>query len=125
MGPIAKYSAVNLLPELKIDAARWSRIPEEQVIASAVKAIEARGTKVFRIKDGLQALAKIKKIIPPETEVMNGSSTTLIEIGYQQLMESGEHEWKDLHKVVISENNAQERNAIRRKSVTADFFLSS
>ena len=39
-------------------------------------------------------------------------------------MESGEHEWKDLHKVVISEDNALERNEIRRKSVTSDFFLS-
>jgi L-lactate utilization protein LutB len=124
VGPISKYSAVNLLPELKIDAARWSHIPEEQVIASTVKAIEARGIKVFRIKDGLQALAKIKKIIPPEAEVMNGSSTTLIEIGYQKLMESGEHGWKDLRKVVTSENNALERNELRRKSVTSDYFLS-
>jgi hypothetical protein len=29
-----------------------------------------------------------------------------------------------LHKVVISENNVQKRNEIRRKSVIADYFLS-
>ncbi len=124
MGSITKYSAVNLLPDLKVDAARWSRIPEEQVIALAVKAIETNSVKVLRVGDGLQALAVIQTLIPPGAEVMNGSSTTLIEIGYQQLMESGEHKWKDLHKVVVSEDNALERNEIRRKSVTSDFFLS-
>jgi L-lactate utilization protein LutB len=124
VGQITKYSALNLLPELNIDAARWSRIPDEQVIASTVSAIEARGIKVLRTKDGIQALAKIKNLIPPEAEVMNGSSTTLIEIGYPQLMESGEHGWKDLRKVITSENNAMERNELRRKSVISDYFLS-
>ncbi len=78
----------------------------------------------MRVQDSTQALAKIKEIIPPGAEIMNGSSTTLIEIGYTQLLETNEHGWKDLHKVVISENNILERNEIRRKSVTAEFFLS-
>ena len=76
------YSAANLLPELQVDAARWSRIPAEEDIASSVKAIEARGIKVLRVQDGRQALARIKELIPAGSEVMNGSSTTLIEIGY-------------------------------------------
>lgn len=124
MGINTKYSAINLLPELKIDSVRWNRVPVEQDISSAIKAIEPRGIKVLRVKDGRQALVKVKEIIPPGAEIMNGSSTTLIEIGYQQLMDSGEHEWKDLHKMVDSENNAIIRNEIRRKSVTADYFLS-
>jgi hypothetical protein len=78
----------------------------------------------LRVQDGVHALSTLKEIIPPGAEVMNGSSTTLIEIGFQQLIESGEHEWNDLHKVVISENNVQKRNEIRRKSVIADYFLS-
>jgi L-lactate utilization protein LutB len=124
MGITTKYSAVNLLPELIIDPARWNRIPLEEDISSVTKAIETRGIKVLRVQDGPQALAKIKEIIPPGAEVMNGSSTTLIEIGYQQLMDNGEHEWKDLHKVVTSINDAKERKEVRRKSVTADYFLS-
>ncbi|HOT06476.1 MAG: hypothetical protein A4E45_00622 [Methanosaeta sp. PtaB.Bin039] len=119
-----RYSAVKLRAELDVDAAKWSRVPEEPIIASATGAIEARGIKVLRQKDGVQALAKIKELIPPGAEVMNGSSTTLIEIGYQQLLESGKHEWKDLHKAITSENNAFARNELRRKSVASEYFLS-
>jgi hypothetical protein len=124
MQSLTKYSAVNLLPELKIDAGKWSQIPTEEVITSTAKAIEDRGIEVLRVQDGNQALAKIKDLIPPEAEVMNGSSTTLIEIGYQELIDSGEHKWKDLHRIVASESNPQERNELRRKSVASDYFLS-
>jgi L-lactate utilization protein LutB len=85
------YSAANLLPELEIDTARWSRIPAEQVIASSAAAIGARGIMVLRAKDGLEALARIKELIPAGSEVMNGSSTTLIEIGYSDLLKSEQH----------------------------------
>ncbi len=124
MGKTTKYSASNLLPELKLDSKRWNAIPREEVIISTVRSIGARGIRVLRVQDGSQALAKIKEIIPSGAEVMNGSSTTLIEIGYQELLDSGRHDWKDLHRMVISENDAKKRNEIRRKSVSADYFLS-
>ena len=50
--------------------------------------IEARGIKVLRVQDGSEALARIEELIPPGAEVMNGSSTTLIEIGYLDLLKS-------------------------------------
>jgi L-lactate utilization protein LutB len=86
------YSAANLLPELQVDAAKWSRIPAEQDIASSVKEIEARGIKVLQVEDGREALVKIQEIIPSGAEVMNGSSTTLIEIGYPDLLKRNEEE---------------------------------
>jgi hypothetical protein len=55
---------------------------------------------------------------------MNGSSTTLIEISYQDLLENEQYNWRNLHKIVTSENDAAKRNEIRRKSVTAEYFLS-
>ncbi len=119
-----EYSAANLLPELQVDAKRWSRIPSEQDIASSVKAIEARGVEVLRARDGPEALARIKDLIPQGSEVMNGSSTTLIEIGYTDLLESKQHNWIDLHELVTSEDDVYKRYEIRRKSVTAEYFLS-
>ena len=120
----SKFSAINLLPKLNLDTEKWNRIPEEQVIASTVKAIEERGIQVERLPDGKQALARIRELIPPGSEVMNGSSTTLIEIGFQELMDSGKHEWKNLKLAVTSEGDAQKRARIRRKTVTSDYFLS-
>ena len=124
MAKATPYSAVNLLPELKVDGTKWNRRPAEPEIESTIKAMGARGINVSRVRDGLQALERIKEIIPPGAEVMNGSSTTLIEIGYQELMDGGRHRWSDLHKVVFSEEDARKRNEMRRKSVTAEYFLS-
>lgn len=124
MVKIAEYSAVNLLPGVKVDSERWCRMPSEEVIASSVQSIEKRGIKVLRVKDGEGALAKIKEMIPSGAEVMNGSSTTLVEIGYMDLISGGYKGWKDLRNVVTSENDKEKRNELRRKSVTAEYFLS-
>jgi len=124
MDTATKYSAVNLLPELKIDAAKYNRIPSEEEILSCVKAIQARGIDVIRVDNGIQALDTIKTIMPPHAEVMNGSSTTLIEIGYQEFLENGIHTWRDMHKIVTSENDPIKRYEIRRKTVIVDYFLS-
>lgn len=120
----SKYSAATLLPQLDLDTEKWNRIPEEKVIAATVKAVEERGVQVERLADGSQALARIRELIPPGSEVMNGSSTTLIEIGFQELMDSGKHEWNNLKLAVTREDDAQKRARIRRKTVTSDYFLS-
>jgi len=54
----------------------------------SVAALEKNNIKVIRVRDGVTALEKIKALIPPGSEVMNGASTTLIEIGYEDLMNS-------------------------------------
>jgi L-lactate utilization protein LutB len=124
MGKITKYSTINLLPELKVDAAKWNRMPSEQEIVSTVKAVESRGIRVLRCQDGQKCLAILKELIPPGSEVMNGSSTTLIEIGFVELLESNQHAWKDFHQAITSEADAQKRDALRRKSVASEYFLS-
>ncbi len=122
---ITKYSAVNLLPELKVNPEKWNRMPSEDIIASATRAIKEKGNiSVIRVENGSAALAKIEEIIPPGSEVMNGSSTTLIEIGYEDLLNSGKPSWKDLHKAVTSVEDVAKRADVRRKAVTAEYFLS-
>jgi len=124
MNKITQLSAQNILPKLALDPAKWNRIPSEDDIAQTVKSIEARGVQVIRVQNGIQALSKIRELIPPGSEVMNGSSTTLIEIGYQDLLENEQHNWRNLHKIITSENYGAKRDEIRRKSVTAEYFLS-
>jgi len=55
---------------------------------------------------------------------MNGSSTTLIEIGFEDYIAGGKAGWKLLHKEINDENDAAKRADLRRKSVTADYFIS-
>ncbi len=124
MGAITQFSAVHLIPEAKVDPDRWNRMPPEEVIFQTVKQIEKRGITVIRVNTAEEALEKIKKRIPPGSSVMNGSSTTLIEIGYQDLQERGNTGWIDLHANITATDDSERREELRRKSVTADYFLS-
>ena len=125
MAGTTKYSSTNLLPGLSLDPARWNRKISEPEIASTSKAVLNNGNiEVIRVKDGRQALDKIKNLIPSGSEVMNGASTTLAEIGFLDYLKSGEHNWVDLHTAVTSENDEQKRAELRRRSVIAEYFVS-
>ena len=89
MAKITQYSAVNLIPEAGVDPKKWNTIPSSEVVEKTVHAIERRGIKVIAAADSEEALSILKNIVPPGAEVMNGSSTTLIEIGYEELISHG------------------------------------
>ena len=55
---------------------------------------------------------------------MSGSSTTLIEIGYEDFIKNGQSKWNNLHDTILSENDDEKRLELRRKSVAADYFIS-
>jgi len=124
MASETQYSAVRLMAEAKVDAAKWNRIPFAKDVAETVKAVQNRGIQVMLAENGARALLIIQSLIPPGSEVMNGSSTTLIEIGYEDLLKSGKAGWKDLHSVITAENDEKKRAELRRKSVAADYFVS-
>ncbi|HLC98901.1 MAG TPA: LUD domain-containing protein, partial [Candidatus Nanoarchaeia archaeon] len=74
-----------------MDKEKWSRMPEEETIKDTIKAIKSRGVNVILVENREAALNKLKEIIPAGAEVMNGSSTTLDEIGFVDLLSSGKH----------------------------------
>jgi L-lactate utilization protein LutB len=119
-----QYSATNLLAEAHVDSEKWNQLPPDNEVAQTVEAIAQRGIAVVRAKNGKIALEILEDLIPPEAEVMHGSSTTLVEIGYEAYVNSDESRWKDLHRAIVAENDEEKRRALRRKSVTAEYFIS-
>jgi len=99
-------------------------MPSDDEVAKTIKAIEKRGVKVIQAESGQHALEILKTIIPLGATVMSGSSTTLIEIGYEDFIKKGQSKWNDLHDTILSENDDEKRYELRRKSVTADYFIS-
>ena len=124
MAGLTQFSAVNLLPDVQVDQTRWNRIPTEEVVAETAYAVGKRGIRVIRAKDRQEALDTLSRLIPRGADVMNGSSTTLIEIGYEALLKSEKTGWTDLHDKITAENDERMRALLRRKSVTADYFIS-
>jgi hypothetical protein len=125
MSRTTQFSAVNLYQDVAVDAATWNHFPNPDIVDITVQAIEKRGIKVILAADGSEALAVIRKLIPHGSEVMSGSSTTLIEIGFEDFVAGGTSGWSLLHTKINVEDDPLKRAEIRRKSVTADYFISS
>jgi len=119
------FGAAALGRTVNVDTGRWNRMPDEKAISEAVNAIEKRGIRVIVVKGRAEALAQVREMIPPGSEVMNGSSATLDEIGFGGLLKGGKHGWKDLHLGILAEKDDKKRYDLRRKSVTAEYFLAS
>lgn len=72
-----------------------------------------------------EALKILTKLIPEGAEVMTGSSTTLNEIGFSDLLQKGMKDWVNVSAKVWSENDDAKRMDLRRKATTSEYFLSS
>ncbi len=124
MAKDTEYSAVNLMADAGVDRGRWSRMPDDATIEKTVAAIEARNIRVILTDTAEDALRTVVDLLPEGAEVMNGYSTTLIEIGYDRALKENRKGWRDYHAVITAENDEEKRHALRRKSVAADYFLS-
>lgn len=104
----------------------YNTIPTDDVINTTVKALTAHGITVETVGSGKEALSRLQELIPTGAAVMNGSSTTLNQIGYTNLLKSGETGWRNLHKEILEEKDKGRQADLRRKSLAeADYFLAS
>ena len=124
MTKITEYSAINVVPEANVDAEKWNKTPSDEEVANTILALQQRGIKVIHVKNGQNALDTLKTIIPQDAEVMDGASVTLVEIGYREFLDSGRSGWKSLRAAVYAENDYTKRRELRRKSMTAQYFIS-
>ena len=104
----------------------YSKIPSNETIEKTISALKNHGIDTILVDTKEQALEEISKIISEGSKVMNGSSTTLIEIGFSDLLKSGNHKWKNLHEDILKEPDYGKQSDLRRKALTeTDYFLSS
>jgi hypothetical protein len=103
----------------------FGKLASESDLSRAVDSLKSHGINVFVVNNKEEALAKVKHLIPKGVSIANGSSTTLNEIGFVDYLKSGSHGWRNLHKEVLEEKDPIKQNDMRRKMVTADYFLGS
>ncbi|MFD1598913.1 lactate utilization protein [Halobellus rarus] len=98
-------------------------LADDETIEEAVANLEENGFEVIVVDSADDALETIQSQIPAGASVMNGHSTTLEEIGFDDYLSEGDHEWESLPDQIWSIDDDEERQAARRDSQTADYFL--
>jgi len=97
----------------------------EEDLFKTIEALKNRGISVVLVETGKEALNKLISLIPEGSEIANGSSTTLNQIGFVDYLMANPAKWKNLHKDVLKEKDPQKQADLRRKSDTAEYFLAS
>lgn len=108
--------------ETELDAS-LDYLPEDETIGETITNLEANGFEVVVVDSAEDALETIQSHIPANVSVMNGHSTTLEEIGFTEYLSEGDHGWENLSEEIWSIDDDAERQAARRESQTADYFL--
>ena len=67
----------------------------------------------------------VRELIPAGATVSTGASLTLKEIGFEDLLISGAHQWKNLKAEYLAEKDPARQQLLRRQSVLADCYLGS
>lgn len=103
----------------------YNNLAGSEVVKRTEEGLRRKGYEVMVVSSGKEALVKIRELIPQGKSVMNGSSTTLKQIGYFEYLESGEHGWEDLHAKITAEDDKAKRDKLRKESVLSDYYLGS
>lgn len=102
----------------------YQKLASEESIKKTIQSLENHNFIPIYLKDRAEALEKIKQLIPDGVSVMNGSSTTLQEIGFIDFLKS-EHKLDNLHEKILAETDLTKQSLLRRQSVVSDFYLGS
>ncbi|KDE58172.1 prespore-specific protein 3B [Halostagnicola sp. A56] len=112
----------DFVAETEIDTT-LDELPTDEAIEETVNNLESNGFDVVVTESAEDALEVLQSRIPADASVMNGHSTTLEEIGFDEYLSEGDHEWESLPDEIWSINDDAKRQAARRESQTADYFL--
>jgi len=103
----------------------FNSLASKDIINKTTKALIEKGFLAETVNTSLEALIRIKELIPAQTSVMNGSSRTLEEIGFVTYLKEGKHNWNNLHKMILEEKEEDKQALLRKQSILSDYYLGS
>jgi L-lactate utilization protein LutB len=97
----------------------------DETLVKVVAALKERNIEGIVVENKESALNKIKELVPVGASVMNGSSTTLNEIGFVDYLKAGKHGWNNLHTTILEEKDPTKQARLRREALLSDYYLGS
>lgn len=103
----------------------YAALPTSDNIQRTIEAVNARGIHAELVETKEDALARIQTMIPEQAVVMTGGSLTLQQIGFEALLISGQHPWRNFKADLLAEKDPAKQSAMRRQGALAEFYLGS
>ncbi len=103
----------------------YEKLATDAQVEKTVANLKANNFDAIVVDSGAQALEKIKELIPKGVSVMNGSSTTLQQIGFVDYLKEGNHGWNNLHANIVAETDAVKQGELRKQAILSDYYLGS
>lgn len=104
---------------------KFDVLASKETVEKTIKALKPRGINAEFVNKKEDALNRLKKLIPPNAEVMTSGSTTLDQIGFTELLKLGKHPWKNLKGAILVEKVPAKQMELRKKSVTSEYMIGS
>jgi L-lactate utilization protein LutC len=104
---------------------KYDTLASKESVKKVMEAVKSHSITPEFVNTKEEALQRLKKLIPSGAEVMTGSSRTLEEIGFVDLLKSGKHTWKNWKDIILAEKDEAKQMELRRKSVSSEYFLGS
>jgi L-lactate utilization protein LutC len=94
-------------------------------ITTTIEALKARGIAAELLETREAALVRLRALIPAGASLSTGASISLKEIGFDDLLRSGSHPWRNLKAEYLLEKDPARQAVLRRQSTLADYYLGS
>ena len=103
----------------------WDELASSDAVARTMASLKSRNFDVEVLKNRGEAMRRITELIPNGAEIMMGSSNTLSEIGFLDLVKNGREGWRNLKDTLSGVTEPLKRYELRAKSSIAQFYLGS
>ena len=103
----------------------FTSLADETAVKRTIEAVSSRGIKVELTENKQEALTKLQTLIPVGATVMTGASVTLKEIGFEELLKNGNHQWRNFKGEILAEKDPVKQSRMRKEGTLSDYFVGS
>ncbi len=103
----------------------YDTLASDEAINKTAAALTAKKYNVAVVSDKKAALMKLMEMIPAGSDVMTGGSVTLDEIGFTDLLKSGQSGWINWKDKIFAEQERTKQMELRKQSSSASYYLAS
>lgn len=102
----------------------WKTLAEKDIVEKTMARLKQNGINSFYVNSGVEAKAKLFEIIPAGAEIMNHTSTTLIQIdAVKEIVESGKY--NSVRAKLLKMDSKTQGHEMKKMGAISDWAVAS